>query len=795
MLRMTTWMIALGMFLVSGAVAKDRPPLPPDTEWADQSSVFTFGADLAIGKARVAEYPALAAAGDGLLVAWTEHLEGVDRVKLAPVQLQGAKGEPFKKGQYVTGDARVISDSAGHAAWPVLAADGAGNVWAVWSQRTAQRWRIRVRKVFPKLDESAVTLPVQAADGAVDCWRPALACGGERVFVAWEEMSPEASRVVAVSFVDPTRMGTPFVVSDEYLAFRPALAARNDACWLAWDEVVDDDQYEIFFARLDAQGAVKRTRVTRNPALDAAAAIALDPGGRVWLAWHSDRTPRRQWDIPKWPMVRCFDGTRWLQPAQPVPGRQDDPRGEDQGFEFPTLQFDGAGGLWLFGRPSHGFNAARFAGSAWSPVARYARPGWGGRGQYVRTARAGGALWTVRRDLHRIYLAPIALTGALEESPTPQLVPLTSPPSPLLPAPAAPPDSFTAPRAAAEAAAGKVFFGDVHMHTSFSDGMGTLDEIYQRAQTAYRLDFAVVTDHDDFIGNRILPSEWAYMQAVADLFNRPPNFVTLCGFEWTDARHPKGDGHKNVYYRGHGPMLWHTDPEVADGPKLFKRLAAARGICFPHHIGWTGVDWETHEHRIQTNVEICSVHGAYEYRGNTPIGHRGDMAGCFVRDGLGLGKRFGLVAGSDAHGLLWHHGIARRRNPWTHGLTGVYAAKLTREDVWDALAARRSFATSGPKLIIDLKVNDTAPGGVFKLGEPPVIVGRVVAPSPIAKIELIRSGTTIYTSQEDAETARIRHTDYDLATEGGDHPYYYLRVELKNGELAWTSPVFVDKPH
>lgn len=760
---------------VARAEDKPRPELPPDTVWSDQATDVRFGPDVPVGPQRYAEYPDIVAVRERVFVAWAEYVAGSEFIRFAEV----TRGEP--------GDALTLSANATMNGWPALAADGRGRVWAAWAARGANGWRICVRQAFPELGP-AVELPVSASPLSAGCFTPAIACTRERVFVAWHEMTPQASRIVALSFTEPMTPSVPFTLSGNGYAYRPVLAASADACWAAWDEVVEERQYEVFLARLAPDRPAETARATRHPALDAAPALALDDSGRVWLAWQSDRSRERQWDIPKWIQVRCYDAGQWYQPPLDVPGAQDDPRGEDQSFEFPTLCFDRSGALWLFGRPSHGFNAVRFSGESAGPVYRFATPGWGGRGFNVRTAVVGDTLWTVRRDLQWIELSRITASGGappargpLRDEPFADLPPVAPPPGALAD-PVVPRESPAVPR---------VLFGDVHMHTALSDGMGTVDELYHRARRDYGYDFATVTDHDDFVGNRLLPSEWAFIQAVTDLHDDPPSFATLCAFEWTDARYPKGDGHKNVYYRSHGPLLWHTAPDADDAAKLFTQVERAQGLAFPHHIGWTGLNWDAHNEDVEANVEICSVHGAYEYRGNRPIEARGDMEGCFVQDGLNRGLRFGLVGGSDAHGLAWHHGIARRRNPWTCGLTAVYAAERRRPEIWDALAARRCYATSGPKMVIDFKVASQPPGAAVTVSEPPTITAWIVAPARIDQLTLVRDGKVIFTSREDAETARFRQVDYDWPAGGTAKAYYYLRVLLTNGEMAWTSPVFV----
>src|SRR5262245_31111674 len=46
------------------------------------------------------------------------------------------------------------------------------------------------------------------------------------------------------------------------------------------------------------------------------------------------------------------------------------------------------------------------------------------------------------------------------------------------------------------AQAEKVFFGNLHSHTSYSDGSGTPDEAYQHAREVGHLDFLAVTEHN-----------------------------------------------------------------------------------------------------------------------------------------------------------------------------------------------------------------------------------------------------------------------------------------------------------
>ncbi len=47
----------------------------------------------------------------------------------------------------------------------------------------------------------------------------------------------------------------------------------------------------------------------------------------------------------------------------------------------------------------------------------------------------------------------------------------------------------------------RIFWGDVHGHTSHSDGKGSLDDYFAYARDVSNLDFVIVTDHDFGNGN------------------------------------------------------------------------------------------------------------------------------------------------------------------------------------------------------------------------------------------------------------------------------------------------------
>ncbi|MCP4246791.1 MAG: CehA/McbA family metallohydrolase, partial [bacterium] len=342
-----------------------------------------------------------------------------------------------------------------------------------------------------------------------------------------------------------------------------------------------------------------------------------------------------------------------------------------------------------------------------------------------------------------------------------------------------------------------LYFGDIHGHSWQSDGMSDPEESFLRVRDLLADDFHALTDHDRFISRRISDGQWQQQKDVVDHYHAPGRFVTLYGQEWTTPRtaRPHGWGHFCILSSDPDiPLYDHGDPRYRDLPDLLAALRGRSAVAIPHHIGWTGIRWDVWDSQLCPVIEVCSVHGAFEYEGNQPIPHRGGQRGCFIRDGLAKGLRFGLAGGSDQHGLIWHHGVCRQRDVYRAGLTGVWAPELTRRAILDAIRARHTFATSGVKLRLSFSVDGQMMGSDIEINEAPSIAVDVAVPpreGKLAWLEIVRNGTVI--NRYGGEGQRSRYTFVDPDCPPGTTSYYYLRVLLSDGNLAWSSPVWATR--
>lgn len=333
----------------------------------------------------------------------------------------------------------------------------------------------------------------------------------------------------------------------------------------------------------------------------------------------------------------------------------------------------------------------------------------------------------------------------------------------------------------------KLYFGDIHGHSRFSDGTGTPEDYYRFAREVSRLDIAALTDHADHGTIPMKGKVWEHIKKAANDAYQPGRFVTFLGFEWTNWKY----GHRNVYYRdGDGPVLRSIDPPSDTPQDLWSLIEPFEAMTIAHHVGGGPIatDWNVEPSPSKEwLVEICSIHGSSErYGGKAAIYN--PIEGAFVRDALMRGYRLGIIASGDTHD---GHPGQRSVGAMVNGLVAVYSRELTREAVWGALRRRQVYGTSGPKIILNFRVGDSPMGSEIEWDAakgPLPIALRAVACDEIATIEVIRNGKTVFAQEGEGVFAQLLIEDHDPPP---GESWYYARILQKDGNMAWSSPVWV----
>jgi hypothetical protein len=133
--------------------------------------------------------------------------------------------------------------------------------------------------------------------------------------------------------------------------------------------------------------------------------------------------------------------------------------------------------------------------------------------------------------------------------------------------------------------------------------------------------------------------------------------------------------------------------------------------------------------------------------------------------------------------------------PHHAGLAVVLAPELTRESIFEALAQRRCYATSGARILLDATVAGKSMGEEFYLpyGGSAQVAVEVAGTAPLASVEIVKLVDGKFVTVREAPLDG-RTTDTTLAfTERVVMPtIYYVRVRQVDGEMAWSSPFWVN---
>jgi hypothetical protein len=349
----------------------------------------------------------------------------------------------------------------------------------------------------------------------------------------------------------------------------------------------------------------------------------------------------------------------------------------------------------------------------------------------------------------------------------------------------------------------RLYWGDVHGHTSQSDGKGTVPEYFTHARDIAGLDFVMVTDHD--FGSRppwqLGPQTWRRIQDSADGFTENDKFVAIAGYEWTSQPkywtgyqgdeqserlfpgRPRYYNHKIVYCLERIPFLFNAKNPAYATPDLLANAVRPRGGLIHNAHPYATIDGRDQWVYAASNASVIA---------NTEIGpdqlwHENKSykvsTETSVRAYLDAGGRTGFVAGSDTH-----TGKAQAR-------TAVYAAELSRPGLFEALGSRRCYAVIGARIKVDFRVNGCWLGQEIRSKGPPRLWVKVAAPSPVRELIVIRNGVVLRQFQPAKRRVCLQFSDAAFP----DSAYYYVRVTLDdrdehgNSSAAWSSPVWVSR--
>ncbi len=265
------------------------------------------------------------------------------------------------------------------------------------------------------------------------------------------------------------------------------------------------------------------------------------------------------------------------------------------------------------------------------------------------------------------------------------------------------------------------YWGDIHGQSGETVGTGTAAQYFAFARDKAFLD---ITGHqaNDF---QVDDDFWAEINRLAAAYDKPGEMVALPGYEWSGNTGVGGD--RNVFFSSEGRTIRRSSSVLLKSPQesdvhhvtdLFKALEAEDAVVIAHVGGRYANLEQGHDGRIERAVEIHSCWGTFEW---------------LLHDAIALGHRVGIVCHSDDHkgrpGAAYpgasHFGAVG-------GLTCYPLTTLDRASVFEALRRRRTYGTTGTRLLLDVEA--TLPPGAITFSDDPKLGTAQETPATSARM-------------------------------------------------------------
>lgn len=353
------------------------------------------------------------------------------------------------------------------------------------------------------------------------------------------------------------------------------------------------------------------------------------------------------------------------------------------------------------------------------------------------------------------------------------------------------------------------YFGQLHSHTQYSDGAGSLDSALAYVKALpdnANVDFVAFTDHSNYFDSKNNPNveaalydtslvkdsdpshSWATYKNTVAAFNaaNAGKMVAIAGFEMTWSG---GPGHINTFNtpgivsRNNTTLNNKTkDAGLQAYYKLLSQTEGVNSISQFNHPGTTFgnfIDFGYWDAVVDTRmymVEVGNGEGQIGAGGYYPSYEQYIMA-------LDKGWHVAPTNNQDNHKGRWGNANDAR--------DVILTDDFTEDGIYAALRARRMYATEDKNLELDYTVNGNMMGSIIDV--PAKLNFEISFNDPdrtdsIAKVELVvNSGKVAYTWDSAADLAK-GSVSVELAPE---YTYYFVRVTEGDGDLAVTAPVWV----
>jgi hypothetical protein len=348
------------------------------------------------------------------------------------------------------------------------------------------------------------------------------------------------------------------------------------------------------------------------------------------------------------------------------------------------------------------------------------------------------------------------------------------------------------------------YMGDLHQHSTFSDGKQTVDEVLF-SNINNGLHFGFLSDHNSSAGL----AEWVQGNRFVSAFNslgEPLFFVAMRAVEvTTDYGHFQSLGIGNVFEKADISVLKGDDP-VADITEMMREIVRSGGIAQVNHPFAKALLGFHHWEIVEEFDTIEIWNGLYEPNANENLAAKNKWFELLNLHSQGEIKFLPATGGSDNHSISGSY-TARYANLSTpegqytdsYLRRGVYSGvpatvihvegELNETTIMEALISGHSFITNGPMVVAT--IDGVGYGETYSLGERDAVSVdlSIFSRDPMSQVIVYRNGEAISTIEIASGNMRFQ----DAISLSGVEPGDWLVFEVIGEEALYaiTNPIFI----
>lgn len=360
-----------------------------------------------------------------------------------------------------------------------------------------------------------------------------------------------------------------------------------------------------------------------------------------------------------------------------------------------------------------------------------------------------------------------------------------------------------------------LFWGLLHGESDRVDSTESIESCLRhfRDEKAYNFFATSCFENVEETSNEI----WKLISQHSQEFNEEERFISYLGFQYLSDQ-PQEGVRQFVYPKDGKSLLRKKEAKSSTLGKIYKSLSPKEALSIPSFTMGKGsqCNFSDFYPEIERVVEIYNAWGSSECskkEGNPfPItgGVEEAEEGSVLR-ALKKNCRFGFVAGGLDDRAIYSNFFESDQKQYNPGLTAIIAKSYTREAIYDALYRRSCYATTGERMIVGFHVANAPMGSELSTQTKPGLhvnrhlSGYVAGTKIVTSIEIIRNGDLLHTIHPNSYHADFYYDDMDVLSkvtlDGGKSTdgvarlpfvFYYIRVKQEDGNVAWSSPIWVD---